>query len=257
MSISFAIVILYSQFAPTAFSLAEETGSSIFYEIIQRCGQNRAVIQVVALLMLICVILLMLGGMFKIRLFYLFKMVPRYTDTYSLYFASSIICRAIPSLCYNFLNLIEIKKEDGVAFFSVVGILDFDVLHPGLGFISEILKHFPMIMIVVSILSFFRVFERIASFKKYRWRTFYCCNPVPAELMENGLTLLRQKRKSKREKLVSKLKQQEKEDMQHALNSCQNPTINPSEQILSEHSCNEIETSVDYQHFNQQSDNKV
>ncbi|EFC49803.1 predicted protein [Naegleria gruberi] len=269
VAVSFAIVILYSEFAPSVFSLAEETGTSIFYEIIQRCVKTGSspLIQIVSLLMVVCIILLMLGGMFKVRLFKIFKMVPSYTDTYSLYFSASLICRAVPSLCYNFLLLLDIKQDDGVAFFSAVGILDFRIFPDSLGgpiigdLITNVLKQFPMILIVlVCILSFFRVFERIAGFKKYRWRTFYCWDTIPAELMENGLILLRQKRKSKREKIIAETKQQEKLDIQNALSSTRNPNNNviTDNPILNASALDLGDSQADYQQFNQETtENKI
>ncbi|KAG2385452.1 hypothetical protein C9374_003267 [Naegleria lovaniensis] len=208
----FGLIILWSELTPTIAMLVDERGSSIFFEIIDRLRGNRAATQIVSLTMIVCISFLMLAGMFKTKLWTIFKMIPYNTDTYSLYFSASLICRAVPSLCYNFLQLIEIKSDDGVAFFYVVGILDFDILQPGLGFVTQILKHFPMIIIVVAFLCLLRVPERIANFKRLRWKVF-AFKQYSNEQLEEGTRLMKRKRKSILKKLNSQQTTKEKNDL--------------------------------------------
>ncbi|KAF0972649.1 hypothetical protein FDP41_008898 [Naegleria fowleri] len=212
----FGLAILWSELTPNLALLIDERGSSIFFEIIDRLRGNRAATQIVSLLMIISISFLMLAGLFKVKLWTIFKMMPYNTDTYSLYFSASLICRAIPSLCYNFLQLIEIKSDDGVAFFHVVGILDFDILQPGLGFVTQILKHFPMIIIVVAFLCLLRVPERIANFKRLKWRAF-SFRQYSNEELEEGIRLMKRKRKSALMKMNSQQKLKEKKDLKAIL----------------------------------------
>ncbi len=95
-------------------------------------------------------------------------MIPHHSDTSSLLYTAVFLCRVVPTLCYNFLQLVGVRVNDGVAFYKVMGPLRVDGLKGIFGKVGylEILgggftNFFPVLMVAISILSLFKVFDRI------------------------------------------------------------------------------------------------
>lgn len=123
----------------------------------------------------LCVILLMstivLYGVFRIKIYAYFHLIPHYSDAASMLALANFLCRVVPMLCYNYLQLLNIGSANGIAMYKVMGIFSLEQLQI-FGKIVEIFADFfPMILpVLVTLLALFRF---IVSGKRFRHVT--CC----------------------------------------------------------------------------------
>lgn len=110
-----------------------------------------------------------LFALFRIEIYSLYKLIPHHSDAGSLCYTAVFLCRVAPTLCYNYLQLVGVQSTDGVAFYHVMGLLKVDgltTLIKQTGLVEVIAggftNFFPMIMIVVSLMTLFRVVDKIA-----------------------------------------------------------------------------------------------
>ncbi|KAL9646875.1 hypothetical protein ABK040_013735 [Willaertia magna] len=205
-----AFLIFWSEFTPAIFGVTEEVHITLFGGVFRELKKNRIAVQLLSLFSLAAICYLMLGGMLRIKLFYVFRMVPYHTDISSLYLAASLICRAIPSLCFNFLQMLDMG-DDGIDFYEVVGTLDMDSLKI-FGVIGNfIVNYFPLLIVVVSFLSFFKVVERVAFCFKVKTNVsfWFFETKKTEETRRQGILLLRKKRINKVKKLMKIASQNE------------------------------------------------
>jgi hypothetical protein len=67
----------------------------------------------------------------------------------------------VPSLCYNFLQLVGVSEKSGVAYSEVMGTIKLDSLH-WIGAVGDLFaQFFPLLLLVVAIFVFFDIHGRI------------------------------------------------------------------------------------------------
>jgi hypothetical protein len=145
-----------------------------------------------------------LFALFRVEIYALYKLIPHYSDAGSLCYTAVFLCRVIPTLCYNYLQIVGVTQADQVAFYQVMGILRVDGLKEFIkttGLLEIIgggfTNYFPMVMIIVSVLTLLRVVDKIASLFGEKRFNFH---PKISETDEDviaGKTILEQARKKR------------------------------------------------------------
>jgi hypothetical protein len=175
--ILFALVIIYSEFTPFILSMqiyiSKDPNAakdvSVLSLLVRWLATSRIILQIVSMCIISLMALVTLFALFRIEIYSLYKLVPHYSDAYSILYTAVFLCRIVPTLCYNFLQVTGVTEKDGVAYYAVMGVLRVD----GLGQLFKttgafeviaggFTNYFPMVMILISALTLFRVVDLIA-----------------------------------------------------------------------------------------------
>ena len=181
---------------------------------------DRIAIQLTSLAILSIILGTVLFAMFKVKILYLFQMVPHHTDSYTLFYTALLSCRAIPSMCFNFLQMVGVDPDDGVAYYAIYGALRLDGLRVfGLlgGFIVD---YFPLLIIVVAFITLFKLIERCGSLCNIERFSFTGSNITEEKVLEGREMLqrararkLRQLQNVSAEKISSSFDKLEEHDL--------------------------------------------
>ena len=157
----FSLILLWCQFTPL-FKNVTTVKLSVLEMLISSIG-DRFVVQFVALGIISVILATVLVALFNVRVMEYFRLIPGHTDSYSLFYTAQLLCRVIPSMMFNFLQLIGVSKNDGVAYFNIYGELRMDgLLKFGVigGFIVDYL---PLGIFLVVFVAAFRILERLGT----------------------------------------------------------------------------------------------
>jgi len=164
-----SLIILYSEFTPLFLSVVKkQIDLSVISLMLRSMSQFRPLLQIVALIWVVIIAFVTLFALFRVRLYSWYALVPHHSDVKSLLYTAVFLCRVVPTLCYNFLQLVGVRVDDGVAFYKVMGPLRLDGLKGIFGRVGylEILgsgftNFFPIVMVIVSLLSLLNVWSRL------------------------------------------------------------------------------------------------
>lgn len=169
LCIPFALTLVYCQFTPLFISVMKNPKDiSVFSLLVRSMAHVKPAAQLVSLVLVALMAFVTLFALFKIEIKFLhislYRLIPHHSDSYSILYTSIFLSRVVPTLCYNFLQIIGVRIDDGVAFYRVMGPLRIDGLKGIFGKVGflEILgggfsNFFPLFMVVVSAVTFFNV----------------------------------------------------------------------------------------------------
>ncbi|KAL0484489.1 LMBR1 domain-containing protein [Acrasis kona] len=162
--IPFVLILCYSEFVPLLSKhVATDKNLSVLGLFIRTMDNNRFLLQVVGLGLLSTIATMLYYGMFNMDLISMYQVIPHHSDAASLLYSTVFLCRCVPALCFNFLQMLGIKSDDQVAFYSVMGIMQLD----GLAAVGKIgvwfSDYFPILLVVVAVLTLFNIVDRLAA----------------------------------------------------------------------------------------------
>ena len=143
-------------------------------------------------------------SLFQLKLPSYMTIVPHNTDDSSFLFLSILICRIGPTICYNYLNLLGLKVEDGISFSKVMGTLSTEKLKL-FGNIGNIFTTFvPLAIPIIAILVLFDLDRRFLAIINVRTFVLFpiFSNSIQNSEIEEGKRLISFERK-KRESLMN------------------------------------------------------
>ncbi|EFC41898.1 predicted protein [Naegleria gruberi] len=224
--VPFGLIIMWCEFTPLFKNIyATKRLSLSILELIIMSMRDRFAIQIVALLILGLILVTLLFAMYRVRILYLFQMVPHHTDSYTLFYTALLLCRAIPTMCFNFLQMVGVDPDDGVAYFAIYGALRVDGLRIfGLlgGFIVD---YFPLLIIVVAFITMFKLIERCGTLCNIQRFSYTGSNMSDETILEGREILHRARAKKLRqlqnvsaEKISSSFDKLEENDLRSAVN---------------------------------------
>lgn len=159
--IPFVLILFWCEFTPL-FNNVTTVKLSVLEMLITSIG-DRFVVQFVALGILLLILATIMFTLFNVRIMEFYHLIPHHTDSYTLFYTAQLLCRVIPSMMFNFLQLIGVTKNDGVAYFNIYGELRLDGLKI-FGVIGGfIVDYLPLGMILVAFVTLFRILERIGT----------------------------------------------------------------------------------------------
>eukprot|EP00817_Percolomonadidae_sp_ATCC50343_P003185 CAMPEP_0117425806 /NCGR_PEP_ID=MMETSP0758-20121206/6033_1 /TAXON_ID=63605 /ORGANISM="Percolomonas cosmopolitus, Strain AE-1 (ATCC 50343)" /LENGTH=248 /DNA_ID=CAMNT_0005210569 /DNA_START=1433 /DNA_END=2179 /DNA_ORIENTATION=+ len=144
-------------------------------------------------------------GLFKLKFFSLYQLIPHHSDSATLLFTGVFLTRVVPALCYNYLQVTGVTINDGVAFYEVMGALRLEDLS-FFGVLGGAFQdYFPLIMIIVAVIVYLDIFGRVLALCGFKHR-FVFQEQIDNERVEEGKDLLaRQKRMKLRQLSDSKI----------------------------------------------------
>lgn len=166
-----SLVILYSEFTPLFHSVLKKSiDISVVSLMIRSMAPYRPLVQIVALVWVVLIALVTLFALFRVKIYSWYTLIPHHSNVKSVMYTAVFLCRVVPTLCFNFLQLVGVRVDDGVAFYKVMGTLRLDGLKGLFGKVGylEILgggfsNFFPLVMVVISCLSLFNVWQRVGA----------------------------------------------------------------------------------------------
>ncbi|XP_023735753.1 uncharacterized protein LOC111883662 isoform X2 [Lactuca sativa] len=150
---SAAILLAEATLLPSGLHL------SVFSLLINSCGTQDMLVQVVAFVPLFYMCICTYYSLFKIGMLTFYSFTPRHTSSVSLLMICSMVARYAPPISFNFLNLIRLDGKKTI-FEERMGNIDNAVPFFGKGFN----KLYPLIMVVYTILVASGFFHNIINF---------------------------------------------------------------------------------------------
>lgn len=210
--LAFALILIYCElsifFQQALFSFLPIPNLSVFtlIKFIRFINNAQILVQGLSLLIIALLTYVVFFGLFKLKLFKLYVLIPHHSDSASLLFAAVVLTRVVPALCYNYLQLMGITDEDGVAYFDVMGSQKFEVkILGGLGNFFQ--YNFPIFIIIVTLLTLFDVPDRIGAL--FSIERFVYSKHEESERIREGKEVIAT---SKREKLFQMMKSNRSEN---------------------------------------------
>eukprot|EP01103_Thecamoeba_quadrilineata_P013505 TRINITY_DN3770_c0_g1_i1.p1 TRINITY_DN3770_c0_g1~~TRINITY_DN3770_c0_g1_i1.p1 ORF type:complete len:615 (-),score=88.19 TRINITY_DN3770_c0_g1_i1:49-1893(-) len=147
---------------------------------------NNILVEFIVLVSLTYLSICSLSTLWKLKIFNYYQIVPHHlTDSNSLLFSAAYSCRLVTPLAFNFLLLIIDNKN--TVFFEVMGTMD---IVPLLG--ETFSKLVPVLVPVVSIITFLNVYERLLSALHIKY--FIYTEAIGEEQVEEGRLLVQRER---------------------------------------------------------------
>jgi len=161
----FALVLVFCEFS-IFFQQPFLRGLGIpnlsLFALIKKIAAAKVVLQIFSLLLMSFFTYIVFFGLFKLKIFKLYSLIPHHSDAASMLFSAVVLTRVVPALCYNFLQLLGITDKDGVSFFDVMGLQQLELKF--FGSIGDFFQYnFPVFIVVVALLTFFDAPARIGS----------------------------------------------------------------------------------------------
>lgn len=136
-------------------------------------------------------------SLFRIKIFSFYQLIPHHSDASSLLFVAMFLSRVIPTLCFNYLQILGIQSESTdrhnsqIAFVRVYGTIYLKELEL-IGFLGGLFADlFPLLIVLIALVTFFNVVGRLGAlcrFDRYMFHE-YVANETVAdgrELLQNG-----------------------------------------------------------------------
>ncbi|KAF0974363.1 hypothetical protein FDP41_006395 [Naegleria fowleri] len=156
-----AFILLWCEFTPL-FKNVTTVRLSVL-ELLIESIHDRFITQFVALFILLMILVTIMVALFNVRVMQYFRIIPHHTDSYTLFYTAQLLCRVIPSMMYNFLQLIGVTKNDGVAYFNIYGELRLDGLRIFGAIGGFVVDYLPLGIILVAFVALFRILERLGT----------------------------------------------------------------------------------------------
>ncbi|KAI8985114.1 LMBR1-like membrane protein-domain-containing protein [Pilobolus umbonatus] len=120
---------------------------SIVSRMLMACGMNYAAVEIVSFFTLLYMCMCVYSSLFKVRFFDLYLLIPNHhTDENSLLWFTSYMCKMVPPLCYNFINLAsDLSSTSDSVFSTFMGKAD---LTP---FLGQFVDWFPILILIPSL----------------------------------------------------------------------------------------------------------
>lgn len=144
-------------------------------------------------------------SLFRIKIFNLYRLIPSYSDASSLLFVAVFLNRVIPTLCFNYLQMLGIQSEttdrqtSQIAFVRVYGTIYLKELEL-IGFLGGMFADlFPLLIVLIALITFFNVVGRLGAlcrFERYIFQEY-----AARESIAEGRALLQ----NAREELLKKM----------------------------------------------------
>ncbi|KAL9650435.1 hypothetical protein ABK040_004659 [Willaertia magna] len=207
--VPFSIILIWCEFTPLFKNITATKNLKLsLLELIVKgiastssSDSSRFVVQFVSLFILALILSIILFSLFRIRILYLFQMVPHHTDAFTLFYTGLLLCRTIPAMCYNFLQLLGITPDDGVAYYAIYGALRLDGLRIFGVLGGFAVDYFPLLIILIVIVALLRIIERLG--KLFNLDRFKYSGNITEERVQEGRELLKRARKNKLQNLQS------------------------------------------------------
>eukprot|EP01027_Heterolobosea_sp_BB2_P015396 GEZU01022030.1.p1 GENE.GEZU01022030.1~~GEZU01022030.1.p1 ORF type:complete len:589 (-),score=115.61 GEZU01022030.1:324-2090(-) len=123
--------------------------------------------------------------LFRLKLFNIYQLVPHHTSAYSMLFLGVSMSRVMPPLCYNFVRMVKMNQT--TTFGEVMGKGE-----P----IQYFFIFFPLFILVVIVLTFTRIIERILGLLRIQQFMFEG-DQETTELADEGREILKRERRKK------------------------------------------------------------
>ncbi|KAF0975890.1 hypothetical protein FDP41_005217 [Naegleria fowleri] len=199
--IPFGLILMWCEFTPLFKNIhATKHLKLSILELIIMSMKDRFAIQFVSLGILSLILAVLLFAMYRVRILYIFQMVPHHTDAYTLFYTCIFLCRAIPSMCFNFLQMVGVDPDDGVAYYTIYGALRLDGLRIFGVLGGFIVDYFPILIIVVAFITLFKLIERCGTLCNIQ-RFNYSTSTMNDETVLEGREILQRARKRKMRQL--------------------------------------------------------
>ncbi|KAG2386550.1 hypothetical protein C9374_002294 [Naegleria lovaniensis] len=199
--IPFGLILMWCEFTPLFKNIhATKHLRLSILELIIMSMKDRFAIQFVSLGILSLILAILLFAMYRVRILYIFQMVPHHTDAYTLFYTCIFLCRAIPSMCFNFLQMVGVDPDDGVAYYTIYGALRLDGLRIFGVLGGFIVDYFPILIIVVAFITLFKLIERCGTLCNIQ-RFNYTSSTINDETVLEGREILQRARKRKMRQL--------------------------------------------------------
>lgn len=102
----------------------------------------------------------------------------------------SFLCRVIPSLCYNYLQIIGVEQSNTLAYAQVVGLMSLDGFIAIGGVAVYYARYFPLLIVIIAFFTMFDILGRCLSLCKVKRFVYNSKKDITREvgkqLLESG-----------------------------------------------------------------------
>jgi hypothetical protein len=163
MFIPLILFICYHQFIPLFQQVIPDKNISALSIMVRAMEDYRFLVQVSTLMLSVILSLLVIYGLFNINVRGFYQLIPHHSAPADILFAAVWMCRIVPALCNNVMQMLAVTESDETAFYDVMGLIKLQ----GLSFLGTIgylfSNYFPITLIIVAVLNMFHISERIGS----------------------------------------------------------------------------------------------
>eukprot|EP01080_Neovahlkampfia_damariscottae_P001555 gene1555-12681_t len=203
-SVLFSLSLIWSQLTPIWVYITPDYGKyfSIFYLIsrgLELTPFNRISIQIFTGITLALIMYYCYFSLFQLKLPSYMTIVPHNTDDSSFLFLLILLCRIGPTICFNYLNLLGLRAEDGIAFSKVMGTLSTENLKL-FGTIGNLFStFFPLVIPVIAVAVLFDLDRRFLTIINVRTFVLFpiFSNSIQNSEIEEGKRLISYERKKR------------------------------------------------------------
>ncbi|KAI8382453.1 LMBR1-like membrane protein-domain-containing protein [Blakeslea trispora] len=153
LAILFSIISVCIIWSELVFNIRKPVTISIVYYVLNACGTNYAILQIIAFFILMYMCLCVYSSLFKIRFFNLYILIPNHhTDENSLLWFTGYMCKMMAPLCYNFINFAaDAPSASRAVFTTFMGKAEY------IKFLGAFADWFPIIILIPSLTLLFNI----------------------------------------------------------------------------------------------------
>jgi len=206
----FSLVFLLSQFTTAVFDITGYNYSPFFIGLKYLASfEMRTLLQVYSLGIVLVMSAILFFSLYHFTVQYKYHVVAHHADSISLLYLATVACRVIPTLCYNYLQILGVNDEcNNIAYLNVMGLLHLQELQKLGRAFYYFADYFPLFMLFIAMCTLVNIWPTVGKCLQLKFQLFHF---LDAPLGTSSATI-EQIRKGKA--LISRAKQKR---MRHAM----------------------------------------